>query len=94
MDNSMNIFKSLIPLCIIFFTLCTASKTYCKDQTATLLAGTSKVDITPPEKDAVNLTGQPLKKRDSLYARVLLLKDREISLAIVSLDLIVFSSKK
>lgn len=94
MDNSMNIFKSLIPLCMIFLTLCTASKTYCKDQTATLLAGTSKVDITPPEKDAVNLTGQPLKKRDSLYARVLLLKDREISLAIVSLDLIVFSSKK
>ncbi len=59
-----------------------------------LLAGTSKVDITPAPGTAVNLAGQPLSPRDSLYARVLVLKNEHTSLAIVSLDLIVFSSLK
>ena len=84
----------LKPLCMVLLLFSSAPKAYCKDQAGIFLAGTSKVDITPPEKDAVNLAGQPLKKRDSLFARVLVLKHQNISLAIVSADLIVFSSKK
>lgn len=57
-------------------------------------AGTSKVDITPAPHTAVTLTGTPLEPRDSLFARVLLLDDGETSVAIVSLDLIVFASQK
>ena len=59
-----------------------------------LWAGTAKVEITPPEADAVNLAGQPLRLRDPLYARVLVLKDSRTSVAIVSADLIVFASSK
>lgn len=59
-----------------------------------LFAGTAKVEITPAAEDAVSLVGQPLSPRDPLYARVLVLKNEHASLAIVSLDLIVFSSKK
>ena len=59
-----------------------------------LLAGTAKVEITPAEQDAVNLAGQPLRPRDSLFARVLVLKDARTSIAIVSADLIVFASPK
>ena len=57
-------------------------------------AGTAKVEITPTEQDAVNLVGQPLRLRDPLYARVLILKSETLSVAIVSLDLIVFASQK
>ncbi|QDU97135.1 hypothetical protein [Lignipirellula cremea] len=57
-------------------------------------AGTAKVDITPDEADAVDLLGAPLELRDRLYARVLVLQSPQVSLAIVSLDLIVFSSPK
>lgn len=57
-------------------------------------AGTAKVEITPTEEDAVNLLGQKLELRDPLYARVLVLKNQEVSLAIVTVDLIVFSSRK
>jgi len=84
----------LLSVCVAFILLGTTQKIHGKDETANLLAGTAKVDITPPEKDAVNLAGQPLRKRDSLYARVVVLKDQKISLAIVSVDLIVFSSLK
>ncbi len=59
-----------------------------------LWAGTAKVEITPPEADAVNLAGQPLRARDPLFARVLVLKDSRTSVAIVSADLIVFASPK
>jgi hypothetical protein len=59
-----------------------------------LLAGTAKVEITPAEKDAVNLAGQPLRLRDPLFARVLVLKDAKTSVAIVSVDLILFASPK
>ena len=59
-----------------------------------LHAGTAKVDITPAADSAVNLVGQKLSLRDPLYARVLVLKDRNLSLAIVSVDLIVFASEK
>lgn len=57
-------------------------------------AGTAKVDITPAPNTAIHLSGTPLEPRDSLYARVLYLDDGETSLAIVSLDLIVFASQK
>ena len=59
-----------------------------------LWAGTAKVEITPAEDAAVNLSGQPLRLRDPLFARVLVLKDAKTSLAIVSADLIVFASPK
>ena len=84
----------LLSVCVAFILLGTTQKIHGKDETANLMAGTAKVDITPPEKDAVNLAGQPLRKRDSLYARVVVLKDQKVSLAIVSVDLIVFSSLK
>lgn len=59
-----------------------------------LWAGTAKVEITPAEDAAVNLSGQPLRLRDPLFARVLVLKDAKTSVAIVSADLIVFASPK
>ena len=59
-----------------------------------LYAGTAKVDITPPEEAAVDLVGRKLKLRDHLYARALVLKSGETSVAIVSLDLILFASAK
>ena len=58
------------------------------------LAGTSKVEITPSEESAVDLLGQPLRLRDPLFARVLVLKHENVSIAIVTVDLIVFSSQK
>ena len=57
-------------------------------------AGTAKVEITPTADVAVDLSGKPLALRDPLFARVLVLKDKNVSIAIVSVDLIVFSSKK
>jgi len=59
-----------------------------------LYAGTAKADITPPEEDAVDLLGKKLKLRDHLYARALVLKSGDTSLAIVALDLILFASEK
>jgi hypothetical protein len=57
-------------------------------------AGTAKVEITPSAESAVDLFGQPLRLRDPLFARVLVLKDEKVSIAIVSVDLIVFASQK
>ena len=57
-------------------------------------AGTAKVEITPSAESAVDLLGQPLRLRDPLFARVLVLKDERVSIAIVSVDLIVFASQK
>lgn len=94
MEPLMKNSNLLLSVCVAFILLGITQKIHGKDETANLLAGTAKVDITPPEKDAVNLTGQPLLKRDSLYARVIVLKDQKVSLAIVSVDLIVFSSLK
>jgi hypothetical protein len=94
MEPLMKNSNLLLSVCVAFILLGTTQKIHGKDETANLLAGTAKVDITPPEKDAVNLAGQPLRKRDSLYARVVVLKDQKVSLAIVSVDLIVFSSLK
>lgn len=60
-----------------------------------LLAGTARADITPdPGVEVVNLSNVPLKPRDPIFARVLVLKTPEVSLAIVSVDLIVFASAK
>ena len=94
MEPLMKNSNLLFSVCVAFILLGTTQKIHGKDETTNLLAGTAKVDITPPEKDAVNLAGQPLRKRDSLYARVVVLKDQKVSLAIVSVDLIVFSSLK
>lgn len=57
-------------------------------------AGTAKVDITPDEDVAVDILGKSLTLRDRLAARVLVLKDERTSVAIVSVDLIVFASPK
>ena len=94
MEPLMKNSNLLLSVCVAFILLGTTQKIHGKDETANLMAGTAKIDITPPEKDAVNLAGQPLRKRDSLYARVVVLKDQKVSLAIVSVDLIVFSSLK
>jgi hypothetical protein len=59
-----------------------------------LYAGTARVDITQPLTNAVDLLGKRLAVHDPLFARVLVLKSRETSLAIVSMDLILFSSAK
>jgi hypothetical protein len=59
---------------------------------AEFFAGTAKLDITPEAGTAVNLGGQPLAARDALFARVLVLKDARSSVAIVSVDAIVFAS--
>lgn len=59
-----------------------------------LYAGTAKVEITPAAESAVDLLGRPLEARDRLYARVLILKNDRSSLAIVSVDLVVFASAK
>ena len=75
-----------------------------------LLAGTAKVDITPdeafisakgeswrlPDPPAVadGKKTAPANIHDPIFARVLVLKNGKTSLAIVSLDLILFSSKK
>jgi hypothetical protein len=64
------------------------------DHASPLFAGTAKVDITPADGTAVNLVGQPLSPRDRLFARVLVLKNDQVSMAIVSVDLIVFASPK
>ncbi len=74
-----------------------------------LYAGTSKVDITPVEEAFIvpnggcafrlpdNVNGEetlPKKVLDPICARVVVLKNEQTSVAIVSLDLILFSSKK
>lgn len=74
--------------------------------TRRLYAGTAKVDITPdrvvfsakgesfrlPDDLTVGAGTPPDNIHDPLYARVVVLKGRGVSLAIVSLDLILFSS--
>ena len=59
-----------------------------------LYAGTAIRDITPPEEDAIDLSNNPLTIHENAYARVLVLKTDDVSLAIVSLDQILFSSAK
>jgi neutral ceramidase len=59
-----------------------------------LFAGTAKVEITPAANSAIDLLGRALSPRDPLFARVLVLKSGDVSLAIVSVDAIVFASPK
>jgi len=67
---------------------------YAAEEPGRLYAGTAKADITPREEVAVNLSNRKLSIRERIDARVLVLKNDETSLAIVSLDLILFSSAK
>lgn len=90
----MNPIHFLPVLCALFVGLLPVTTARAAEPSSGLWAGTAKVDITPPEAAAVNLAGQPLRPRDPLFARVLVLKDANTSLAIVSLDLIVFASEK
>ena len=59
-----------------------------------LRAGTAKVEITPSAESAVDILGKPLQLRDPLFARVLVLQSEQTSLAIVSVDALVFASPK
>ena len=74
-----------------------------------LYAGTAKVDISPDQKVILANPGEsfrlpdkippgpktpPKNIHDPLYARVVVLKNNEVSLAIVTTDLIVFASKR
>jgi hypothetical protein len=52
------------------------------------------VEITPSPEAAINLSNGPMENLDPLFARVVVLKSAETSLAIVSVDLIVFASRK
>jgi hypothetical protein len=79
---------------ILLFITCLFASAIKAQEPAQLLAGTAKVEITPAADQAVNLVGQPLQLRDPLFARVLVLKTPQTSMAIVSVDLIVFASKK
>jgi hypothetical protein len=71
-----------------------AQSTVAGSEATTLLAGVAKIEITPAADTAVDLLGRRLAPRDPLFARVLLLESGDTSLAIVSLDLIVFASEK
>jgi hypothetical protein len=73
---------------------CLASSSTGANEGGRLYAGTAKVDITPAAAEAVDLSGKPLALHDPIFARVLVLKNKETSLAIVSVDLIVFSSAR
>lgn len=86
----------LAQLALAAWLLLLASQLYAHAAVAApqFFAGTAKVEITPAAPDAVNLAGQPLRLRDPLFARVLVLKDGHTSLAIVVTDLIVFASPK
>lgn len=59
-----------------------------------LQAGTAKVDITPVGGVGIDLSGRELAPHDPLAARVLVLKTPQTSIAIVSVDLIVFASPR
>jgi len=80
----------------------------CATRPLPLYAGTGKVDITPAQP-VISAEGQsfrlpdntPPEKRtplgnvhDPLYARVVVLKNKNVSFAIVSADLMLFSSKR
>lgn len=81
-------------LCASLVFVGTGLSVYGESPASKFLAGTAKVDITPSEATAVDILGQPLRIRDALFARVLVLKDGEQSIAIVSIDSLVFASPK
>ena len=90
----MNLYSYLAASLGVLAWFATMSATRAAESPSGLWAGTAKVEITPAENDAVNLSGQPLRLRDPLFARVLVLKDARTSVAIVSADLIVFASPR
>jgi neutral ceramidase len=61
---------------------------------SSLHAGTAKVDISPAADSGMDLLGRRLTPHDPLYARVVVLKSQDTSVAIVSVDLIIFASKR
>lgn len=65
-----------------------------KTALASFQAGTAKLDITPTPGTAVSLTSQNLAANDSLFARVLILKNETTTIAILSVDAIVFASAR
>ncbi|MEN9576937.1 MAG: hypothetical protein RL514_4792 [Verrucomicrobiota bacterium] len=90
----MKLTRSLAVLSIALLCVVPAAGIGAAESPSGLWAGTAKVEITPAAQDAVNLAGQPLRLRDPLFARVLVLKDSKTSIAIVSVDLILFASPK
>ncbi len=62
--------------------------------TGSMMAGTARVDISPGESDARDLGNRELRKGEAVYARVLVLGHGGIRVAIVSVDLAVFSSAR
>ncbi len=60
----------------------------------TLMAGTAKVDIAPPDGEAIDILGKKMRGGQPLYARVLVLQQGDTKVAIVSVDLIIFASPK
>jgi neutral ceramidase len=92
--KSFVVFLSAILLLVVAANSVQAAAPSSQAQPGPFRAGTAKVDITPAPHTAVTLTGTPLEPRDSLFARVLFLESGETSVAIVSLDLIVFASQK
>jgi neutral ceramidase len=92
----MNITMSYLPLrsLVVAMALSLLIATPQSASAGRFTAGTAKVDITPAPGTAIHLSGTRLEPRDSLYARVLYLDDGDTSLAVVSLDLIVFASQK
>jgi neutral ceramidase len=72
--------------------LCAGFAACAGEQPGRLYAGTAKVDITPSAEAAIDLVNRRLRIEDRLEARVLVLKSERTSVAIVTLDLILFSS--
>lgn len=66
--------------------------TLARGEDSVFQAGTAKVEITPEPGTATAISGIPLAAHDRLFARVLALKDAHTSIAIVSIDALVFAS--
>lgn len=84
----------LVCLCVGWAFLGSGLNAYGESAASLFSAGTAKVEITPPGDSAVDILGQPLRLRDRLYARVLVLQTEQCSLAIVTVDAIVFASPR
>lgn len=80
-------------LCVLS-AFCSAARGADTPDAAAFWAGTAKVDITPDAEPLLNEYSQPLNIRDHVEARVLVLKDGKSSVAIVSVDMLVFASAK
>ena len=64
------------------------------EKSAAMMAGTARVNIAPPGGEARDIFGNKMRGGQPLYARVLVLQQGGIKVAIVSLDLILFSSAR